>query len=681
MKPRARRRWHQPGLIAVATMLATAPAPTSAQLASPDSNSALGNTAVPLRGTRILNHDRLLRDLADPQWFKDNIPFLDVPDAVIQEIYYYRWSVFRRHLRYTNPATGYVVTQQLAPVGGQKFDTVSACAGHHIYEGRWLRNGRYLDDYELFWTQPDSGLRQWSSWLADACYARYLVNGDATFVTGLLSDLVLNYKAWADHFDKEVGLYWQTPTADAMGDSLAALADPVGGGSGYRPSLNAYLYGDARAIAKIAELAHDPKTVQEANAWAASLKAALQKQLWDKQRQLFMSGLRSNHQRLAGREAIGFIPWYFNLPDADYSPAWAQVMDPRGFFAPFGPTTLERRNPAFMARPTCGWSGLSFPYATSQTLTAMANLLNNYEQQQVTTDNYFTLLKNYASTQHRNNSAYVSMSHHPDNKDWVCDTPNFSEHTNHSTYCDLVISGLIGIRPRADETFEVNPLVPDTWDYFCLENVPYHGHLMTVLFDRDGTHYNKGAGLQIFVDSMHLAAAPHVQKLTANLPPPPLEDKPPRLDNFAVNVTGQGYPSVLASYTWQFDSAWRAIDGRIIFDVVPANRWTNYKSTTAGDWLDIDFGGTRTLTQVKLYLFADDVGVRVPVRYTLKYWSEGGWREPPNSTRTPQAPVANMTNTIVFDPVQTTKIRVNFVNAHESACGVTEIEAWGPAAP
>ena len=29
---------------------------------------------------------------------------------------------------------------------------------------------------------------------------------------------------------------------------------------------------------------------------------------------------------------------------------------------------------------------------------------------------------------------------------------------NHSTYCDLVITGLVGLRPRPDDTVEVNPL-------------------------------------------------------------------------------------------------------------------------------------------------------------------------------------------------------------------------------
>ena len=55
-----------------------------------------------------------------------------------------------------------------------------------------------------------------------------------------------------------------------------------------------------------------------------------------------------------------------------------------------------------------------------------------------------------------------------------------------------MISGLIGLRPRADETVEVNPLVPGgTWDYFCLDQIRYHGRWLTILFDKTGEHYRQ----------------------------------------------------------------------------------------------------------------------------------------------------------------------------------------------
>jgi hypothetical protein len=89
---------------------------------------------------------------------------------------------------------------------------------------------------------------------------------------------------------------------------------------------------------------------------------------------------------------------------------------------------------------------------------------------------------------------------------------------NHSTYCDLIISGLTGIRPQAGNTFEVNPLIPDdVWDYFCLENVLYHGKNITILYDKKGTKYNKGTGFMIFVDGVKKASSKKITKLKCRL--------------------------------------------------------------------------------------------------------------------------------------------------------------------
>src|SRR5208282_1931853 len=107
--------------------------------------------------------------------------------------------------------------------------------------------------------------------------------------------------------------------------------------------------------------------------------------------------------RLANvRELLGYTPWYFNLPDADKSAAWKQLMDPQGFCAPFGPTAAEQRSPHFKIAYVdheCQWNGPSWPYATSVTLTAMANLLDDYRQNAVNRRDYFDLLKIYTKSQ------------------------------------------------------------------------------------------------------------------------------------------------------------------------------------------------------------------------------------------------------------------------------------------
>src|SRR5262249_49411025 len=89
---------------------------------------------------------------------------------------------------------------------------------------------------------------------------------------------------------------------------------------------------------------------------------------------------------------------------------------------------------------------------------------------------------------------------------------------NHSTYCDLIINGLIGLRPRADEMVEVNPLLPPgIWDNFCLDQVRYHNHWLAILFDQDGNHYGRGKGFRLFSDGVQIAAAAGLQKLIAPL--------------------------------------------------------------------------------------------------------------------------------------------------------------------
>ena len=91
---------------------------------------------------------------------------------------------------------------------------------------------------------------------------------------------------------------------------------------------------------------------------------------------------------------------------------------------------------------------------------------------------------------------------------------------NHSSYCDLVITGLVGLRPRQDETVEVNPLLPaGVWDYFRLEGVPYHGRMLTISYDRTGERYGKGSGLRVFADGVEIGALGALGRLTAQLPP------------------------------------------------------------------------------------------------------------------------------------------------------------------
>jgi hypothetical protein len=62
-----------------------------------------------LRTTNILNHGSYLSGLDDHQWYLDNIPFIDVPDKSMQEVYYYRASVVKRHIKWAHEGHGLYV--------------------------------------------------------------------------------------------------------------------------------------------------------------------------------------------------------------------------------------------------------------------------------------------------------------------------------------------------------------------------------------------------------------------------------------------------------------------------------------------------------------------------------------------------------------------------------------------
>ena len=88
----------------------------------------------------------------------------------------------------------------------------------------------------------------------------------------------------------------------------------------------------------------------------------------------------------------------------------------------------------------------------------------------------------------------------------------------HSTFCDLVITGLVGLRPRSDSLLVINPLVPKGVDWFALDNLRYHGIDITICWDRYGSKYDFGQGLFVWADGLLLANGSELQALSLQLP-------------------------------------------------------------------------------------------------------------------------------------------------------------------
>jgi hypothetical protein len=449
------------------------------------------------------------------EWMEENIPLFECPQDNFEEIFYYRWWTLRKHIRDT--PQGYVMTEFLVERSyADRYNMISCALGHHIYEARWLHERKYLDDYIHAWYRGNNGekmekLRKFSSWTAWALCQRYLVDGNRDFLVDMLPDLESEYREWESDHRLFSGLFWQYDVRDGMEEQISGSRREKNA----RPTINSYMYGNALALSRIATLAGEEETAGLYATKADTLKRLITDNLWNPESSFFETR-KANGEFAGVREAIGFIPWYFNLTDTGYARAWLQATDPEGFLAPFGLTTAEQRHPDFRSHGCCQceWDGAVWPFATSQTLTGMANLLNRKDPAFISDSIFFMHMELYVESQYYRGRPYIGEYLDESTGYWLKGDQERSRYYNHSTFNDLVITGIVGLRPRDDGVIEVNPLVPEgKWDWFCLDRVPYHGKILTIFWDRYGTRYGRGEGFHLLVDGKQVGWSGKLERI------------------------------------------------------------------------------------------------------------------------------------------------------------------------
>ena len=683
----------------------------------------------------VLDRDAQLRrfdwwDNRDAKWFAENIPFFESPDHDIDAAYYYRWELVTKHLTYGSPGSGYTFTEFIdRPFWSGAYGAISCPLGHQLYEVRWLRDPRFVEDFARYWFETPGGQpRSYSNWYGDAAWAAYAVLGDTSFLRAVYPHMKAQVDGWtAEHWDEGHRMYRWVGAWDGMETNINSRLtdDEFGGAEGYRPTLNSYLWADLSALARTAAFFGDGQDAAAYTQRAADLKTRVQEELWDPDRGFFFhqfasdekGGIRAGTRTYEsgpfagdphGRELIGYVPWQFGLPDPGYEGAWAALLDSAAFAAPFGPTTVEQGDPQFLVSPRCCvWSGNAWPYATAQTLTAMARLLHDYDQDVVTRDDYVTALRGYARSQRRDGRPYIAEAADPYTGFWDGhNTFYHSEHYFHSSFVDLVITGLVGLRPQADESVQVAPLAPEAWDWFALDGVRYHGHELAIVWDRDGTRYGRGAGLSVWVDGRVRGRNDHLGTIHVSLEPPDptrpglFAPAGMRLADVAVNNDGAYFPLATASSSHPLAPPFYAVDGSRWYHPSPPNRWVAAPSPDGVDWFEVDLGAERTLREVTLY-FLDDadpprveatgevetsgfpdlpgstgITVRPPARYEVQRWDGATWVDVAGQFRTPSTPTGRMANHVTFPDVATTRVRVVVHHRPRATSGLAELEAW-----
>jgi len=456
-------------------------------------------------------------------WLSANVPLFECPDSAIEKIYYYRWWTFRKHLVKT--PDGFVFTEFITNVSwAGEYNTVSSALGHQINEGRWLHDPEYIRDYINFWLYDDpkqekQHLHSFSSWIDDAAYNFYLVNLDKTFIKNNLLALSNDYKRWEGERQLKDKLFWQFDVKDAMEESISGGRHV----KNVRPTINSYMFGNAAALSKMAAIVGDDSLKIKYQQKAVQLKQLVQDSLWNDSTKFF-EVRKPNGKFANAREELGFIPWYFNLPDDKpvYAQQWEQLTDTKGFDAPWGITTAERRHPLFRTHGTghgCEWDGAVWPFATTQTLKALSNLLTNYKNHDdMSAKVFYDEFHKYAMSHIKRGVPYLGEYQDEKTGYWLKGDNPRSSYYNHSGFCDLVINDLVGLKPRADNVLDIYPLIPQgQWNWFCLSDVAYHGHRLTIIWDKDGSKYHRGTGFFIYADKKLLSHTPGLKHVTTVL--------------------------------------------------------------------------------------------------------------------------------------------------------------------
>jgi hypothetical protein len=678
----------------------------------------------------------------DWDWYKANIPFWESPNAQMDEIFYYRAEVLTKHLRYASPQTGYLFTEfscaETLPWAG-RYNGIASSTDLQMQEIRWLKTRQYGNDYAHYWMLTDGAQpRAYGYPAAWATWQLGMVHGDQAVATSLLDKFVANYEGWErglvdyphdNGFDTKRQLFWQTGrdmggefnlASCQLSEKLRGIPGyKIRGGAGYRPDINAVLFAEAATISKIARMAHRPEIESRFAQKAASLRQNTQQHLWDPQREFFLhrwrydeysEGDTAGHKSIRewsliwetnsdrhggvgyqpsiagtghGRELTGYVPWRFGLPEdrEEFAAAWKFLTSPDHFYAPFGPTTAEQHDPWFhVIYHACRHNGQSWPFHTSRILSAAANLLNDYQHHgDFTREKYFDLLSIYTKVQHETGKPHLAEAHNPFNADWVQNEWPGLDYF-HSSYIDLIVTGLAGLRPADDNTLIVNPLAPSDWEYFTLDQVGYRNHLISIVGDRSGERYKLGKGLTVLVDGVVAASSPTMKRLTVSLEP--AQPAPQAYEVIvSANCEGAAFPKASASFTAKYNTPEAALNGLYWYDPDYGDKWTSRGSWTDTDWFEVDFGAPRNISAVRLFLYADAVGVDAPESYVVEYEREGAWQPVQVVSIQPRKPTAHRANTVRFAPLLTAKIRVIFTHKPGIGVGLSQLQAIATPGP
>lgn len=463
----------------------------------------------------------------------ENAPRFYCPNADIEETFAFRTWTMRKHVKKTD--AGFLLTEFLTKVQlpwAGKYNVINAPLTHHLNEFRWLKNADLFLDYISYFIKGEGSINGESSAFnyhtpaLTAIYDFCVVTANEKYLLDNLSDLEKYFQKWEDDHGTKNGLYWSIDDREGTEYTISGTTPNKEFLKGFRPLLNACMYGDAVTLSKIQKMAGNVEKEQYYLNKAREIKNNMDKKMWDG---TFYKAVHPTEQNLDididykdipedldAKELVGYIPWAFNMPDKGKEEVFKLLKDEKTFKGTTGFTTADISNPRFMypVHKACCWNGKVWPYATSYVINAVIELLDNYDQNVLTEKDLYEFIEQYAKMHYLycedgNRINFIDEVMLPFRHIWhahellkingcpeIYGGPDRGRDYNHSTYIDLVIRGLCGIKLNGDELI-VKPKIKGIWKWFKLENLSIRKQTYNIYYDEDGSKFNKGKGVII----------------------------------------------------------------------------------------------------------------------------------------------------------------------------------------
>ena len=697
-------------------------------------------------------------------YWAENLPYIDVPKKAVQKAIDYRWWLERFNSLDANiPGYDYQYPVTIEGVLGYN-NAIILTQPMHLQDTKWLRSpylayGQLLSagnssQSSAFLDNPgnrNNWNNHYGQYLAEAGYEAFNVIGGGAEVAENFAyyfghDATGQLDHYGNHIEgRDLIAYRNNYMTGNDADTISMHAP--GTGTWKAHGENAYVWAAADAAAKLYEQLGNTEQAKYYRDLADKIKADVLELMWCEECQKFETYAvrptgtqhNANQPNLVKYTesnnynyfAVGLVP-----DDAasvtKYKEALKAFSNGKEF--PIFPFYTANQVHNQEVSGSNNFSNINF---TVQ-LRLYESALRTYDKEQTyITDDMLAMMAEWMAwnvypdagdIRYPNNNEF----HNIDGRTYENYYRSWIYHNILGNYTYLFIEDMAGIQPRSDEKIELSP-IDFSYDHFMVNNVRYHGHDLTVVWDKpdDGkTWYNEcPEGYSLYIDGMlafTLKDLAHVVYDSAtkeiSFPDGAVEIVTnnggaaiPTAMNTAITeekvlnmleksgvhgmtnlaegaeVTATFTPDKARAASWAekhradgSDSTSKAVnetapDPQAVVDgtTVDMPFWGNYGSVNERDSLTLKLSSKQTVDMATLYFYNDRQtnGYSEPSKFTVEYWDGEAWQSVRQQTRTPSAPRANY-NAVYFAPVETDQFRFTFTNKDKGFTAVTEIQLF-----